>query len=302
MARKKRNGELERREFLKTVAAGGVLLGSGQRLAASDTKTLPAKEGQPAPAQSAATRSGSRIDFPRSFTGRNLAMIAFPLGGIGTGTISLGGRGQLRDWEIFNRPDKGNSPEYGFPAIWVQAGKGKPVARVLEARLQPPYEGQDGLAAKNVPGLPRFESATFTGAYPLARIAFHDKKVPVQVTLEAFNPLVPLDPEASGVPCAILRYKLHNPGAMPAKVGLAFSLQNMVGDKGKQAAFRTEKNVVGLFMDNPFLPATDPLKGSIVLGVLGAAPDTVSHLRGWKRARWWDGALTFWDDFTGDGV
>ncbi|NIM44374.1 MAG: hypothetical protein GTO54_01880, partial [Nitrososphaeria archaeon] len=33
--------------------------------------------------------------------------MAFPLGGIGTGSISLGGWGQLRDWEIMNRPAKG---------------------------------------------------------------------------------------------------------------------------------------------------------------------------------------------------
>ena len=33
--------------------------------------------------------------------------LAMPLGGIGTGTVSLGGRGDLRDWEIMNRPAKG---------------------------------------------------------------------------------------------------------------------------------------------------------------------------------------------------
>src|SRR5205823_378680 len=49
------------------------------------------------------------IPFPRVFTGPHLKMIAFPLGGVAAGSISLGGRGQLRDWEIFNRPDKGNS-------------------------------------------------------------------------------------------------------------------------------------------------------------------------------------------------
>lgn len=40
----------------------------------------------------------------------HLAKIALPLGGIGTGTVSLGGRGDLRDWEIVNRPAKGFAP------------------------------------------------------------------------------------------------------------------------------------------------------------------------------------------------
>jgi len=39
---------------------------------------------------------------PRRYSGRQLDQIAFPLGGIGTGSISLGGWGQLRDFEIFN--------------------------------------------------------------------------------------------------------------------------------------------------------------------------------------------------------
>ena len=44
----------------------------------------------------------------------HLARIAMPLGGIGTGTVSLGGRGDLRDWEIMNRPAKGNRGPAAF--------------------------------------------------------------------------------------------------------------------------------------------------------------------------------------------
>jgi uncharacterized protein (DUF608 family) len=261
---------------------------------------------------------GARINFPRTFSGRNLKMIAFPLGGIGTGTISLGGRGQLRDWEIFNRPDKGNSPDYCFPAIWVEvpphvqslSPKGErkelvprqAVARVLEARIQPPYEGPSGLGSDNVPGLPRLASAKFIGAYPFARIEFEDVRLPVLVSLEAFNPLVPLDVEASGLPIAVLRYRLKNPATWPVKVGLAFSLENPVGKEGRQANLRQGEGVAGLFMDNPFLASSDPLKGSMFLGALGAPEGSISYLRGWKRTQWWDGPLTFWDDFTDDGA
>src|SRR5882757_3210056 len=44
----------------------------------------------------------SRPNYSSSVAGQ----VAFPLGGIGTGTVSIGGRGELRDWEIFNRPAK----------------------------------------------------------------------------------------------------------------------------------------------------------------------------------------------------
>ena len=149
-----------RRGFLKTV--GGV------------AAALPAAEAQ----QQATVKApaAAEVHYPRTFTGRQLAMIAFPLGGVAAGSVSLGGRGQLRDWEIFNRPDKGTAPNYAFPAIWAQLGDSKPVARVLEARLLPPYEAAGGLNPSHVPGLARLEDATFTGEYPLAKIAFQDRK------------------------------------------------------------------------------------------------------------------------------
>jgi hypothetical protein len=178
----------------------------------------------------------------------------------------------------------------------------KPVARVLETRIETPYEGESGLGAKNVPGLPRLAGATFTGAYPFAQIDFEDQKLPVEVSLEAFNPLVPLDTEASGFPVAILRYKVRNRNAVPAKVGIAYSLQNMVGKEGRQAAFREGEGISGLFMSNPMIAESDPLVGTMVLGVLGAPTASVTYLKGWKRAQWWDGPLTFWDDFSADGA
>lgn len=42
----------------------------------------------------------------KQYDQQHLYQIALPLGGIGTGTVSLGGRGELRDWEIMNVPAK----------------------------------------------------------------------------------------------------------------------------------------------------------------------------------------------------
>src|SRR4051812_15662997 len=223
---------------------------------------------QPAP-QSPAVPPGASlaiifdIKYPRIFTGRHLTAIAFPLGGVCAGSISLGGRGQLRDWEIFNRPDKGNAPSYAFPAIWAQTGAGKPVARVLESRIQPPYEGSSGLGTRNAPGLVRLASATFTGEFPLARVDFTHTALPVRVSLEAFAPFIPHDPDDSGLPVAILRYRVTNPGASSAKVSIAWSIDNPTGRT--QAAdtrvndYRTADRLAGLYMHTPDLPADDPL-------------------------------------------
>ena len=299
MSGKKHPSQIRRREFFKKVAAGSALVSTGALAQDSQAPEAPLtrKTGT-----GASGKPRSKITYPRVFTGPNLRMIAFPLGGLGTGTVSLGGRGQLRDWEIFNRPDKGNNPDYCFASIWAKVNGRKPVARVLEARLEPPYEGASGLGAKNVPGLPRLASATFTGEYPFARIQFEDKKLPVELSLEAFNPLVPNDTEVSGYPVAILRYKVRNPNSAPAKVGIAYSLENMVGKEGRQADYREASGVSGLDMSNPMIASTDPLAGTIVLGVVGAPEGSVTYLKGWKRSGWWDGALTFWDDFSDDGA
>jgi len=243
----------------------------------------------------------SDIEYPRVFSGRNLARIAFPLGGVGAGSISLGGRGQLRDWEIFNRPDKGRSPDYAFASLWVKAGAGEPIARVLESRLMPPYDGSSGLGAANVPGLPRLASARFTGEFPLARIDFEDASAPVRVSLEAFTPFIPLDADESGLPVAVLRYRLSNPGRAAATASVAFTLDNPVGDKGRANAFRTGDGLSWLAMTNPFLPAADPMAGSFAIAAVDAG-EGLTYQTGWRDARWWNGPLLFWDDFSSDGA
>ena len=103
-----------------------------------------------------------RLGPQRIFKGPYLKEIAFPLGGIGTGTISIGGRGNLRDWEIFNRPGKGVNLPFSFFAIhFKQEGK-SPVVRVLEGPLSPPFRENFGHGARRefVPGLPQLEAQT----------------------------------------------------------------------------------------------------------------------------------------------
>ena len=227
------------------------------------------------------------------------------------GSIGLGGRGQLDNWEIFNRPNKRFRPSYAFPAIWAQAGSGKPVTRVLEARIQPPYEGASGLGSNNAPGLSRLESATFTGEYPLAHIDFEDGSLPVWVELDAFSPFIPHEPDDSGLPVAILRYRVTNPGRSPARVSIAFSIDNPVstgvdnrgaaglkpGD-GRRNDYRTGGGVVGLAMSNESLAAEDPMAGELVLAATPDAATEISHWAGWPAGRWWNSPLLYWDRFS----
>jgi len=290
----KRSGS-GRRAFLQQVAlAAGASQVEAAAQTAAQTTTQPA----------AKPVTAGDIAYPRVFTGRQLKMLAFPLGGVGAGAVSLGGRGQLRDWEIFNKPDKGAAPTYAFPSIWAKAGSGKPVARVLESRFQPPYEGASGLGSNNAPGLVRLASSTFTGEFPLARVDFHDSALPVRVSLAAFTPFIPHEPDDSGLPVAILRYRVTNPGKVAAKVGIAWSIDNPTGRTAADTRtneHRQTANLEGLFMTSPDLPAADPLQGSFALCLMGAGEGHVTWLRGWEKGRWWNSPMLFWDDFSDDG-
>ena len=243
----------------------------------------------------------------RTFHGRSLGEIAFPLGGIGTGTVSLGGRGQLRDWEFFNRPGKGVELPYTFFAIWAQPQGGEPVRRVLESRLQPPYTRSHGLPSSALAGLPRLDSSSFFGAYPFAQVAFEDGDLPLQVALEAFNPMAPLDADLSSLPVAIFSWRLHNPTNTPVDATLTFSLANVAGYDGVTPFERSgdrllgkclntwvhEDGLAGVAMSTQKYASDHANFGSLAIAT--AWPELTYTLR-WPRAGWFDSVQSFWDD------
>jgi uncharacterized protein (DUF608 family) len=294
-----------RRAFLRQAA-----LAAGAAQMAKPAQTSGGAE----PGTPAVAAKSAAFSYPRVFEGRQLSQIAFPLGGVAAGSLSLGGRGQLRDWEIFNRPNKGWAPSYAFPSIWAQAGNAKPVARVLEARILPPYGGANGLGSDNVPGLSRLATARFTGEFPLAHIDFEDSRLPVKVSLDAFSPFIPHDAEESGLPVAVMRYHVLNPGRSQVKVSVAFSVENPVAlreDDGDVARSHTDtrKNefhaaangLSGLVMSNPGIPADDPRHGTFAVCAAQIGDGHLTFWRGWPRSRWWNAPMLFWDDFSADG-
>lgn len=305
----KKDMRKNRRDFLRVVGATtaslyvpGLVLPHFPETRALDQK--PTTRDNSAKHGSAAARAHSSnvaiIPFPRPFTGRQLARISFPLGGIGTGGIGLGGRGNLMDWEIFNRPDVGNSPRYAFPAIWAKVGNKSPVARVLERCLLPPFDLKpEHLTSKNAPGLPRLAEATFHGSFPIANIVFHDEQLPVNVSLEAFSSFQPVDADLSGLPAAILTHTVKNPSHQPAEVVIAWSLENPLGDDDhhdQQNEARSFSSMRGVFMHYPSLPADDPLHGSIVLAAIDDQPDRIGVRPYWHDIGWNMGAQRFWFD------
>lgn len=256
----------------------------------------------------AAAGAGGEWPFLRHFDQDHLARIALPLGGIGTGTVSLGGRGDLRDWEIANRPAKGFTPGPPFFAIRVGTPEGKSVVRLLQGPVgHADYEGAWGARTAARPGLPRFRSCSFDAGYPFGQVNLSDPAVPVHARMRAFNPLIPGDPEASGIPIAILRFEITNPSVHPLDVSVCGSMPNFIGNDGTAAlasgnknTFRQSAPVSGIFMTSDGVERNAEPWGTMAL----TTPDqkSCSFRTSWLPEKWGTSLLDFWDDFSEDGA
>ena len=156
------------------------------------------------------------MDETASYT-NFMPLASFPLGGLGTGSITLHASGALTEFEIFNRPAKGNKLPYSFFAIHTAWGEHTD-ARVLEAKQAPDFDHARGYHPQLVMGLPRFAASRMETAFPFARIDFAEDSLPLKVSLEAFVPFTPLQEDDSGIPAASFRYRVKNTGTVRAKV------------------------------------------------------------------------------------
>lgn len=244
----------------------------------------------------------------RKYDQNHLARIALPIGGIGTGTISLGGRGDLRDWEIMNRPAKGFNPGGCFFAVNIQMPGGNSLTRVLEGQIDPAnYEGASGCPIPNH-GLPRFRHCNFEAAYPFAQVLLSDPEIPIDVKLQAFNPFIPTDPDLSGIPCGIFRYVLQNLTDQSLIASVCGSLSNFTGfDPANPTAthtninqYRKAKHLQGILMTPGDKNEKSESYGSLAL--MTTAQDGVSYKTSWEDRGWGSALLFFWEDFHADGI
>jgi uncharacterized protein (DUF608 family) len=252
----------------------------------------------------------------------HLDRIALPLGGIGTGTVSLGGRGDLRDWEIMNRPAKGFTPDIGqrygpFFAIFTRTPDDQIRIRALEGPLPlSAYENSHGSTTVNH-GLPRFRECEFAAAYPLGQIRLSDPDMPVRVLLQGFNPLIPGDADRSGIPVAMLRFEIKNITETPLSISICGSLPNFIGRDGSQTGttwtgdpaatggkdnrneFRRTKSLQGIFMTSAGVDPKSEAFGSIAITL--PSSETTSYRTAWLQGGWGTPLLDFWDDLSRDG-
>ncbi|HRI20368.1 MAG TPA: GH116 family glycosyl-hydrolase [Panacibacter sp.] len=176
----------------------------------------------------------------KHYEGKFIEKIAMPVGGIGTGDISIGGNGQWRDVEIMNKPAMGfygasDAKAAPFFMVYTKTADGNKKTKTLMGPIPPSeYIGSEGSRYPSH-GLPRFTSASFDAAYPFATVNLEDANMPVSAKARVFNPFIPGDADASGIPVAVIRYEITNKTDEAMEVAVAGSLDNFIGMDGSVA-------------------------------------------------------------------
>jgi non-lysosomal glucosylceramidase len=164
-----------------------------------------------------------------TYRGSDRVHVSLPVGGIGTGTIGFGGRGQFRDWELENHPSKGTRSMLTFLACQVHGSATPAQARVLEGDLfDEEVEGEQGTTAP-LGGLPRFGDCVYETTYPFGRAVLADENFPVRASVEVFNPFSPGDEDLSGLPIAIVTVRLESASDEELDCSVMFSVEAVPG-------------------------------------------------------------------------
>ena len=235
------------------------------------------------------------------YTENKTKEISFPLGGIGSGSVGLGGDGRLIDWEIFNKPNKGSLN--GFSHFAIKAtNKNGTVVKILNGDLMKDFSGQfstydfgKGPSNRTLAGFPHFGKVEFCGEFPIARLTFTDEDFPGKVILTAFNPFIPLNADDSSIPGAFFEIKVENDKKNDTEYHVYFTVGNPFG-KGKNE----HKVIDGRHYIKLSNAEADP--SSIEYGDITIATDSeaTDYQTYWYRGGWQDNIVTFWNELNGN--
>ena len=230
------------------------------------------------------------------YTGNKTKEISFPLGGIGSGSVGLGGDGRLIDWEIFNKPRKGSLNGFSHFAIKATNKEGT-IVRILNGDLMKDFTGQfstnsfgTGPSNRTLAGFPHFRKVEFCGEFPVAKLTFTDEAFPGKVILAAFNPFIPLNADDSSIPGAFFEIKVENDDK-DTEYQVAFTVGNPF-EKG----LNEHKVIDGRHYIKLFNAEAD--HSSVEYGDITIATDAKSadYQTYWYRGGWQDNIVTFWNE------
>jgi len=266
-----------------------------------------------------------QVTILKKYDKDHLYRIAMPIGGIGTGTVSLGGSGEFRDWEIMNVPAKNYSTvttgnDAPFFSIYTKKKNEAPRSKALLGPVHfADYQHYEGRSV-NHHGLPRFRNASFETTYPFGMVNLSDSTMPVKVKLLAYNPFIPGNAYASGIPVAIIKYEVENLSNETIDISISGNIRNFIGKDGSEYTsdwkgdyiptgakankneYRSNTHYSGIYMYSDDVDKASPAWGTMALTTPTEADTKVTYRTSSAQNEWGNALLDFWDDFTVDGV
>lgn len=239
--------------------------------------------------------------FP--FTHKHLLQTAMPIGGIGAGCLCLNGQGGLQDFSIRNRPETTAIPDgwgindSAFALLHIKGST--PITRLVEGPMPKEKIYDQGLQSQGYrhgghEGLPRFRTNTLKSGYPFGCVELSDAKIPLKVNITGWNPFIPLDDVASGIPCAILEYDFYNTSSKTVEFEFSYHLSHPA--MGKETKWEGTLNKVipgkGVLLHNKEASSAETY-GSASLTVIGHRPSIKAM---WLRGGWFDAISAIWEE------
>ena len=219
------NQRWARRDFLRLTAQAGGALGLSRSAC-----TLARSDGDRTSVDTPSLRPEKDHPYNGTYRERTLDHIAFPMGGIGAGTICLEGNGTLSKFSLRHRPDLDNERKT-FAALCVRGPRA--VAKILEGpvpawKLSPQFAGRWGTSQPSWWGLPRFRHASFDARFPFATVRLRDEEIPLAIELTGWSPFSPGDSDSASLPTACLEYRFSNKSDADVEAVFSFNTENFM--------------------------------------------------------------------------
>lgn len=271
---------IKRRDFL--AGAGGIVAAAQ------------AMHAKAARAQTVRTPAADARAFNTEYSGEHLEQVAFPMGGIGAGTICLEGAGALSHVSIRNRPEIFNEPCI-FAAIAVKANPA--VARVLEGPVpkRKIFAAGSGLGFPGTTyGLPRFAAATFAARFPFGTVTLSDPDLPLDARITGWSPFEPGKDDDFSLPVCALEYRFTNRATTSLDLVFSFNAKNFLADDTTPEDLKAVRAAEGGLTLWNGAPTGKPWQESFFSAEVSEPETKVNHA--WFRGDWWDAVTLAWKD------
>jgi uncharacterized protein (DUF608 family) len=228
--------------------------------------------------------------FNKSYAGKYLDRVAFPMGGMGAGMFCLEGTGAISHMSVHNHPEVFNEPCM-FAAISVKGlAHG---TKVLEGQVpdwkkfgRPDSANGSGGASY---GFPRFTECEFVARFPFASINLEDDDMPLEIQINGWSPFIPTDADNSSLPVAALEYTFRNTRSSETDAVFSYNSRNFLSrDNGLN---RIKSLANGFILSEEGVKDKPETKGDFA--IFTNDPGTITDYC-WFRGGWFDPLTIAW--------